>query len=104
AIAIFADDIGIDALISKASDNSNAQHLDYQLEIFKKENSIEEPVEFDYVTYKPSSVILEESQQLLFAKKLADEGYKVIINERPSVIESVRAQYGDIFEYRSKTK
>ena len=102
AIAIFADDIGIDALISKASDNSNAQHLDYQIEIFKKDHPMEEPVEFDYVTYKPSSVILEESQQLLFAKKLVDHGYKVIINERPCVIASVKEQYGNIFEYRSK--
>tara|TARA_Y100000310_G_scaffold296775_1_gene329305 strand:+ start:2735 stop:3838 length:1104 start_codon:yes stop_codon:yes gene_type:complete len=102
ALAIFANDIGVDALISRAADDSNAQHLEYQVELFKQENSIDNPVEFDFVTYKPESTILEESQQLLFARKLAEEGYTVILNERESVINEIKTQYGDIFEYRRR--
>jgi len=76
--------------------------LKYQVELFQAENDFDQPVEFDFVTYKPESTILEESQQLLFAKELAMVGYKVIIKERQSVINKVKAKYGDIFEYRRR--
>ena len=45
----------------------------------------EKPIVFDYVTYKPQSTILEESQQLKFALTLQKLGYNVIVNERDSV-------------------
>lgn len=103
ALAIYADDVGIDALISKASDQSNEAHLLYQVEIFKNNNDINKPVEFKYVTYKPESTLLTESQQLLFAVKLAKAGFQVIINERDSVLKEVKEKYGNIFIYRRKT-
>ena len=102
ALAIYANDIGVTALISEASDKSNEQHLEYQVQLFKQDNSIDKPVEFDYVSYKPQSTMLIESQQLLFAKSLVDEGYTVILNERDSVIQQVKETYGDIFEYRRR--
>ena len=70
--------------------------------MFKQYNSFDVPVEFDYVSYKPQSTMLVESQQLLFAKRLTDEGYTVILNERESVIEQVKEMYGNIFEYRRR--
>ena len=102
ALALYAGDVGVDALISKASDKSNSYHLDYQIELFKTENSIDTLVEFAFVSYKPESTMLVESQQLLFAKKLAEEGYVVILNERPSVIEEVKNMYGDLFVYKER--
>ena len=102
ALAIYASDIGVKALISEASDKSNEQHLEYQVQLFKQYNSFDVPVEFDYVSYKPQSTMLVESQQLLFAKRLTDEGYTVILNERESVIEQVKEMYGNIFEYRRR--
>ena len=102
ALAIYANDIGINAIISKASDESNEAHLQYQVEIFKKNNDINEPVQFEYITYKPESTILTESQQLLFAVKLTEAGFKVIVCERNSVLDEVKKQYGDIFIYRRK--
>ena len=102
ALAIYAADIGVKALISEASDKSNEQHLEYQVQLFKQYNSIDVPVEFDYVSYKPQSTMLVESQQLLFAKKLTDEGYTVVLNERQTVIEQVKEMYGDIFQYRRR--
>ena len=103
ALAIYANDIGVKALISEASDKSNEQHLEYQVQLFKQSNSTDVPVEFDYVSYKPQSTMLVESQQLLFAKRLVDEGYTVILNERDLVIEQVKETYGDIFEYRRRS-
>ena len=100
--AIGSDSRGVKALISEASDKSNEQHLEYQVQLFKQYNSIDVPVEFDYVSYKPQSTMLVESQQLLFAKKLTDEGYTVVLNERQTVIEQVKEMYGDIFQYRRR--
>tara|TARA_B100001123_G_scaffold307363_1_gene343466 strand:- start:64 stop:804 length:741 start_codon:yes stop_codon:yes gene_type:complete len=102
ALALFADDVNVKALISLASDESNKQHLEYQVELFRRENPLDTPVEFDYVSYKPQSTMLVESQQLLFAIRLAEEGYTVVLNERDSVIERLKRSYGDLFTYRSR--
>jgi len=89
ALAIYANDVGIDAKISKASDESNKEHLNYGLQIFMKNNPKNKPVIFDFITYKKESTIIEESQQLAFAKLLVDNGYTVYINERQSVINQL---------------
>ena len=102
ALGIHGSDVGVDALISEASDQSNEKHLEYQVEIFKRNNKIDVPVEFDYVTYKPESTILTESQQLLFATRLALSGYKIVIRERQVVIDQVRKEYGEIFTYEKR--
>ena len=56
-------------------------------------------VEFDCVTYKPESMIIEESQQLEYAVRLARKGISVTIKERVAVIEAVQKKYGDLFNY-----
>ena len=90
ALNIFAKENNIDAQISRATDKMNELHLTYQIEEFIKNNPDKgKPVEFDYVTYKPQSTILEESQQLKFALTLQKLGYTVIVNERESVIEDL---------------
>jgi nucleotide sugar dehydrogenase len=103
AFGIYASVIGIDALISKATDESNEDHLYHQVKFFKeKMPHRESPVIFDTVTYKPESTILEESQQLKFAVELAYHGYEVIIRERPQVIEEIKKLYGNKFKYEER--
>ena len=102
ALAIYAGEKGVEAKISLASDEFNKIHLEYQVELFKRENSIDKPVVFDYVTYKRQSVMLVESQQLLFAKRLAEEGYTVEIHERDVVIKEIKELYGDLFLYKRR--
>ncbi|MDA9613531.1 nucleotide sugar dehydrogenase [bacterium] len=104
ALAIYAGEKGVEAKISLASDEFNKIHLEYQVELFKRENSTDKPVVFDYVTYKPESTMLVESQQLLFAKELAENGYTVIVKERESVIQEVKEIYGDLFLYKRSEK
>jgi UDPglucose 6-dehydrogenase len=90
ALNIFAEENDIDAQISRATDKMNELHLTYQIEEFMKNNpDKDKPVVFDYVTYKPQSTILEESQQLKFALTLQKLGYNVIVNERNSVIKEL---------------
>lgn len=99
ALAIYAKENGVRATISEASDDFNRLHVEYQVELFKKHNSISDPVIFDYVTYKPESDMIVESQQLLFAKKLAESGYDVTIRERSTVVDKLKSQYFDLFSY-----
>ena len=97
-MAIYANDLGINAIISKASDESNKQHLKYQLEIHKKSYSRDIPFQIEYLTYKKDSTMIEESQQLAFAELLVSEGFSVVVKER----DSVMAQLSD--EFKSKIK
>ena len=102
ALAIYAKDLGIDALISIASDESNADHLDYQVKQFIENNDKEKEIVFDYVTYKPESTLLVESQQLAFAVEIAKSGFKIKIKEREEVIAHLRSKYGDLFTYERR--
>lgn len=92
ALAIYANDVEINAVISKASDESNKLHLKYQVENFMKDNPDKSiPVYMDYVTYKKESILLTESQQLEFAKKLKNNGYKIILKDnRKEVLEDLK--------------
>lgn len=99
ALAIHASDVGYQALISYATDQTNINHLKFQVEDFKLKNSPENPIKFDSVTYKPGTDILEESQQLAFAVSLAQEGYQVIIEETKPVVDRLKKTYGSLFVY-----
>lgn len=92
ALAKCAECVGVDALISKATDEMNKKHLQYQIEEFVKKNPDKHiPVEMEYVTYKKESPILEESQQLQFALQLKELGYSVkLLDTRPEVLEQLK--------------
>lgn len=101
ALAIFANDINMPAKISEATDISNKLHLDQQVTMFIKTNQDKnKQVIFDYVSYKPESTMLLESQQLAFAVALAKQGYNILIHERKEVIEELRNEYGNLFSYK----
>jgi len=100
SLGIYAEDLGMPAKISDATDLSNKLHLEEQVKFFEKENLDKtKMVIFDTVTYKPESDLLVESQQLAFAVLLAEKGYKVLIRERESVIKQLKKQYQDLFLY-----
>lgn len=88
-------------LMSEATDLTNKAHLEFQFKQWLKipEN---ETIEFDSVTYKKGTSILEESQQLALALKLANAGRKVLIHETETVIGLLEKSYGDIFSYAKK--
>lgn len=101
ALAIYSRDVGIEATISIASDKSNKLHLQNQINHFLKNND-DQIVKFDYVTYKPESTMIVESQQLAFAVGLAKAGRKVLIKERKSVIKNLKDIYGELFIYEER--
>lgn len=89
ALAKCAEDIGVEAVISKATDEMNAKHLDYQIQEFVKNNPDRNKiVELEHITYKKESVLTEESQQLKFALALKKLGYNIkILDSRQSINE-----------------
>ena len=91
ALAKCADEVGIDAIISKATDEMNEKHLEYQVEDFVQRNPDKSiPITFEYVTYKRDSVLLEESQQLKFALKLKELGYTINLTDtRTEVLDEL---------------
>ena len=102
AMTRYAKEIGIKPLIIKAVMETNKNHLDFQVQEFIKKHKKSRPVIIDSVTYKPGTVIIEESQQLLFAAKIAKRGYEVIIREHPEVIKQVKEKCGSLFRYQKK--
>lgn len=92
ALSNCASKVGINAIISKATDEMNDKHLEYQIENFVKNHpNKENEIEIEYVTYKKDSTIIEESQQLKFAIKLKELGYKIkLLDNRDEVIKQLK--------------
>lgn len=92
ALAKCGEEVGIDAIISQATDEMNEKHLQYQIEDFIKNNPDKNKIiKIDFVTYKKDSTLIEESQQLKFALKLKELGYKVeILDKREEVISQLK--------------
>lgn len=77
-----AEEVNINAAISKATDESNFNHLEFQIKEYIKNNPDKNiPVEMDYISYKQGSDIITESQQFKYAKRLKDLGYTIKIKE-----------------------
>lgn len=103
AMSYYANKIGIEPFIVNAVRETNNKHAEFLVEEWCKDGITKEKIEFESVTYKPGTIIIEESQQLRLAVDLAKIGYKVVIKEHPEVIFQVKELYGDLFEYEEKT-
>jgi UDPglucose 6-dehydrogenase len=92
ALAKCGEEVGIDAVISKATDEMNEKHLQYQIEQFVKNNPDKNKVvEVPFITYKKESTIIEESQQLKFAIRLKELGYKIkVLDDRKEVTNQIK--------------
>ena len=95
ALGIFSKDMDREVVFSRVTDISNKIHLHYQIQDFVKKNPDKnKEVVIDFVTYKKDSVILEESQQLLFALELKKLGYKIkILDDRKEVLNQIKSLF-----------
>ncbi len=99
ALGKFGKDVGMEILLSGATDEVNRRHLDFQFEQYLQQYPEDQQIVFQTVTYKPGTVILEESQQLELAVRLAKAGRKVLVVDLPAVIEELQGKYGNLFQY-----
>lgn len=102
ALGVFAQKNGYELLISKATDDVNQHHLEFQFQQYLKQYAADEVIVFDGVTYKKGSVMLDESQQLALALKLAKSGRKVLLRDQKAVLDEVHKLHGAIFEYEER--
>ena len=99
ALLGYAQSVGFDAKISRATDEMNKLHNQILAEKYLK---MDLPVyEFEGIAYKePCNVpIIEESSKLKVAQYLAKHGKRVILKDKPHIIEVAREEYGSLFEY-----
>jgi len=100
ALGGYAESIGIKPLIPIATDEYNSLHTQIMIENRLAENRSE--YTFSDVAYKPQCPvpIIEESQKLAVAAGVARAGKRVTIEDRDFIIACVRAEFGNLFEYK----
>jgi UDPglucose 6-dehydrogenase len=102
ALGKFADESGYELLLSKATDEVNRRHLDFQVQ--QALDNTDETITFDYVSYKTDSTIIEESQQLALALRLARAGKTVVIRERTTIIRFLEKEYPGLFIFEEASQ
>ena len=94
---------GIDSGILTATTGYNQSHIQFQANQLFKQN-LNEYV-FENVCYKENSRIplIEESAKLKIAKELARYDNTIFIYDYEDIINEVKKEYGNMFQYRIKT-
>jgi nucleotide sugar dehydrogenase len=102
ALGGYGEQVGVDALLFKATDAYNKYHTQLQLKAKIEENVNE--YTFEGVAYKANTKvpIVEESQRLVIAVGLAKAGRKVTILDYKDIVTEVQKLYGGLFTYRIK--
>jgi hypothetical protein len=99
ALGGYIKKMGLEPLIPEATDISNRLHTKFQIDKLL-ESDIKE-ITISGVTYKENCrvPIIEESQKLVIAKKLAESGVKVTVEDYPNILHNVMLEYGNLFTY-----
>ena len=101
ALKMLLDSNSINSDILSATSNYNDFHIDFQVQqIFEKD--FLKNIVIENVCYKESCNIplIEESAKLKIAKKLTKLGMKVIIKDNSKMVNEVKKEYGNLFEYQ----
>ncbi len=77
AFAAYAKSVGVEHNIGTTTDNFNEAHAEFVKEYVLYQNHDKKPFCFRYLTYKPETDILTESQQYRLCLDLLNEGCKV---------------------------
>ena len=102
ALAAYASSIGMNTLPLEATDRTNRWHAEYMAKKMIAQG-LEEYC-FEDVCYKSFCAvpIIEESQKLAVAKKIAESGKTVTIIDSQEILEKVREEFGELFRYRER--
>jgi len=99
ALAQFIDQTNINNELLLTTSKYNKLHSEFLTQQLVKEDKQEYIIE--NVCYKENSKIpiIEESPKLIIAKKLVELGKSVIIKDELQLINEVKKEYGNIFQY-----
>lgn len=101
ALGSYIKSIGIEPLIPLATDESNKKHTKFQaLQLIETLNK-NEPYIINGVGYKDNCMvpIIEESQKLVIGEELVKNGFNVILKDEEHMLNVVKLEYGNIFQY-----
>lgn len=99
ALMHFGEELDHTLYLSEATDRVNEDHLNFQYRMLK--NAKRPEYYFDDVAYKPGTDIIEESQQLRLAVRLAKSGARVRVKASASMKKQLEANYGNILEFET---
>lgn len=99
ALALFVDQNNINNELLLSTTKYNNLHSDFLTQKLLNENRDEYIIE--NICYKENSKIpiIEESAKLQIAKRLVEAGKKVIIKDEIQLINEVKKEYGNLFNY-----
>lgn len=99
ALRLFVEQCGIQYKLLEATTDYNEYHIIFQAHQLLKENK--DVYVFENICFKEYSKvpIIEESAKLKIAKYLTELNKKVIIKDTEKLVEEVKKEYGNIFEY-----
>ena len=100
ALLKFVEGSNVNGNLLKSTTEYNEEHIKFQTRLLLDQN-LDEYVIKD-VCYKEKSKIpiIEESANLKIAKILTEKGKKVIIEDQIQLVNEVKKEYGNIFDYR----
>ena len=90
AFASFASKVGVKYNLGETTDNFNKEHSEFLKNYFIKQNKDSRAFYFRYVSYKPGTDILTESQQWRLCEDLLHEGYTCYVDDVESIISQLK--------------
>lgn len=96
ALTRFADSLGIDAAIPKATDAINDRQVSRVVELFKEELATGDVVAVLGLAYKPDTPVCERSQGVDIANLLVAAGFSVIVHDPQADATTAAALHTEI--------
>jgi len=99
ALAKFIEGENVFCILPHAVDEHNEAHIEEQARILLEQDLDEYFIE--RICYKENSQvpIIEESAKLKIGKYLVKNGKKVVIKDTEHLVDEVKKEYGNMFEY-----
>ena len=88
----FARSLGLDFNLGTQIDQFNISHLEFLTQFYISKNKDNIPFYFKYVSYKESTDIFEESQQLSLCKNLLKQGFSVYVEDSYLINKELRIE------------
>jgi nucleotide sugar dehydrogenase len=85
ALAHYSKSLGIEFNLGFTVDDINKEHSNFLRDYFIQKNVDKLPFYMPYITYKPNSDIMEESQQFKLCVHLLEMGYTVYVEENDMI-------------------
>jgi UDPglucose 6-dehydrogenase len=90
ALAHYSKSLGIEFNLGFTVDSINVEHSTFLRDYFIAKNVNKLPFYMPYITYKPNSDIIEESQQLKLCIDLLKMGYKVYVQDHFMIASTLK--------------